>query len=130
MSVYPKVDNIIHPLVSKGQWTGAWVRAFNNLSRSFLIATRDSRSPDHHMIIDMQSVGSAMEVLFSRGWIAIGVLIVGILLLLKWKSQKFKRLPPVKSGPIPWLGCALQFGKAPLHVIRSAHQEVRTLLRA
>lgn len=36
------------------------------------------------------------------------------------------KLPPVEGGWVPWLGCALDFGKEPLWFIRKAHEKVQT----
>ena len=35
-----------------------------------------------------------------------------------------ERLPPVKSGWIPWVGCAIPFGKEPLWFIQQTRKEV------
>ncbi len=34
------------------------------------------------------------------------------------------RLPPLEGGWLPWIGCALEFGKAPLWHIKKAHKKV------
>lgn len=52
-----------------------------------------------------------------------------VLLLFAWScsrrlSQQGPNPPPCKKGWIPWLGVGLQFGKAPLHYIKSVHDEV------
>ena len=53
------------------------------------------------------------------------LLLLGIGLVLVCLNQKSgSNCPPVKSGLIPWLGCAVEFGKAPLAVIRKCQQEV------
>ena len=67
----------------------------------------------------------------------ISTVIVGLIsLVVCWKllkSQAFvnfllswsgKILPPVQGGHIPWLGCAVSFGKEPLHFIQRTHKKV------
>jgi 24-hydroxycholesterol 7alpha-hydroxylase len=39
-----------------------------------------------------------------------------------WRSRL--RLPPERSGCIPWLGCAVEFGKAPLHFIEETRKQL------
>jgi len=63
-------------------------------------------------------------------------IIVGVLILILWKiwksqivanfllSRAGKLLPPVQGGPIPWLGCAISFGKEPLTFIKKSHHKV------
>ncbi|CAI8057545.1 24-hydroxycholesterol 7-alpha-hydroxylase, partial [Geodia barretti] len=50
--------------------------------------------------------------------------LVGLLCFLKLRRASELRFPPERSGWIPWLGCAVPFGKAPLHFI----QETREML--
>ena len=70
------------------------------------------------------------------GSIFVGILTVLVVFWKIWKSQIVvdfllsragKLLPPVQGGPIPWLGCAINFGKEPLSFINWAHQKVRSL---
>ena len=37
------------------------------------------------------------------------------------------KVPPVQGGWLPWVGCALQFGKEPLWYIKKTHDKVRAL---
>ncbi len=63
-----------------------------------------------------------------------GMLLAGLLLstcLLLWglwmvllKLKAKLRYPPVESGWIPWLGCAVAFGKAPLLFIQQTKEKV------
>lgn len=53
--------------------------------------------------------------------------IVGLLILLVLQSivsHGTDKLPPVRSGWLPWLGCALEFGKEPLSFIKRTKDEV------
>ena len=58
---------------------------------------------------------------------AIMLLLLGVGLVLVCLNHKSApNCPPMKSGFIPWLGCAVEFGKAPLAMIRKSQQEVGT----
>ncbi|XP_025078738.1 24-hydroxycholesterol 7-alpha-hydroxylase-like isoform X1 [Pomacea canaliculata] len=54
-------------------------------------------------------------------WTGLTIVIVGAVLkgIMKhfFKSQGNSRIPPLYSGWIPWLGCAVDFGRAPLYFI-------------
>ena len=65
------------------------------------------------------------------------VVLGGVLLLaylLYWRVSKGPgaglargsscKLPPVEGGWVPWVGCAIAFGKEPLWFIRRAHEKV------
>ena len=41
------------------------------------------------------------------------------------RQSRTSKVPPLKTGCIPWLGCAIEFGKEPLNVIRRTQIEVR-----
>lgn len=66
--------------------------------------------------------------------IALGALIGAPLLLYalwrlpKWFSHAYKRngtrLPPVQSGWLPWVGCAVEFGREPLFYINRTRRKV------
>lgn len=59
---------------------------------------------------------------------------VGVLLLgyLYWRVSRGPgaglsrrcKLPPVEGGWIPWVGCAVAFGKEPLWYIKKTHDKV------
>ena len=50
----------------------------------------------------------------------------GLLCLLKLRARGSRlRLPPERTGWIPWLGCALDFGRAPLHFIQKTREAVK-----
>lgn len=63
---------------------------------------------------------------------AAAAVVLPLLLLLAWSSSRLvgrtrgSNPPPCKKGWIPWFGVGLQFGKAPLHYIKSVHKEVLT----
>ncbi|BFZ25087.1 hypothetical protein BsWGS_28125 [Bradybaena similaris] len=42
----------------------------------------------------------------------------------KLRSKNVKEQPPLYSGWIPWLGCAVEFGKSPLMFIEAKRQEM------
>ena len=45
--------------------------------------------------------------------------VVGLLtILLASTSRGTEKFPPVRSGWLPWLGCALEFDKEPLNFIK------------
>ena len=64
--------------------------------------------------------------------VAVGaMLLLPALTYLYWRISRgpgaslFRgKVPPVEGGWIPWLGCALTFGKEPLWFIKKAHKKV------
>ena len=52
----------------------------------------------------------------------VGFLVIA-LLSLNFLAAKNVKYPPVIKGWIPWLGCAIDFGKAPLNFIRKSTEE-------
>jgi 24-hydroxycholesterol 7alpha-hydroxylase len=40
------------------------------------------------------------------------------------RQSRTSKVPPLKTGCIPWLGCAIEFGKEPLNVIRRTQIEL------
>lgn len=65
-----------------------------------------------------------MELAIVSGFFLGAVLLLAVL----WRLLRAKpsgRLPPVKDGWIPWLGCAIEFGKEPLFFVQKAQKEVR-----
>ena len=61
-------------------------------------------------------------------WWLILLILAGLITLLVVKrvaaSRGPDKLPPVRSGWLPWLGCALEFGKEPLNFIKRTRDEV------
>lgn len=56
---------------------------------------------------------------------------LGLVSFLAWLLRAQRRrqnLPPERSGWLPWLGCAVAFGKAPLFFIQKMRREVRPLM--
>jgi len=51
-------------------------------------------------------------------------LLAAVLWLVRSNSSRRTRLPPVKGGWIPWVGCAIPFGKEPLWFIQRTRKEV------
>ena len=51
-------------------------------------------------------------------------LLATVLWLVRSNSSRRTRLPPVKGGWIPWVGCAIPFGKEPLWFIQRTRKEV------
>ncbi len=68
-------------------------------------------------------VAGALVEQFKSGFILTFALTLFMLLLLFFRKNKCI-LPPCYSGWIPWLGCAIEFGKAPLHFIDESKQKV------
>ena len=65
--------------------------------------------------------------------VAAAVVIGGLALLatLLWLVRSNSaRLPPVKGGWMPWVGCAIPFGKEPLWFIQRTKEEVSPALVA
>ena len=64
----------------------------------------------------------ALPVLLGVAAGSLGLLYLLVRLLKgRWRRQN---LPPERSGWIPWLGCALDFGKAPLFFIQETREKV------
>ena len=59
-------------------------------------------------------------------WLVAILTVLGLLtsLLLKRTHGGADKLPPLRSGWLPWLGCALEFGKEPLNFIKRIRDEV------
>lgn len=60
-------------------------------------------------------------------WIIILSLATLVTLLVMKRAAASRgpyRLPPVRSGWLPWIGCALEFGKEPLNFIKRTQDEV------
>lgn len=56
---------------------------------------------------------------------------LGLVSFLAWLLRAQRRrqdLPPERSGWLPWLGCAVDFGKAPLFFIQKTRKEVGSLI--
>ena len=65
--------------------------------------------------------------------VALGLLVLlPVLTYLYWRVSNApaisfsgsSKLPPVEGGWIPWLGCALAFGKEPLWFIKKTQEKV------
>jgi len=61
-------------------------------------------------------------------WWLVIILFVGLVTFLVLQKASVSRgadkLPPIRTGWLPWLGCALEFGKEPLHFIKRTRDEV------
>ena len=49
------------------------------------------------------------------------IILISFVYLLSRKANKY---PPICKGWIPWLGCAIEFGKQPLDFIEQKRKEV------
>ena len=62
-------------------------------------------------------------------WWLVTVIILGLVTWLVLQRASVSRgadkFPPIRTGWLPWLGCALEFGKEPLHFIKRTKDEVR-----
>ena len=68
-------------------------------------------------------------------WWLVILTIVGLITSLLLKSLATSRggagkFPPIRSGWLPWIGCALEFGKEPLNFIKRTKDEVRIMLQS
>ncbi|KAL8619018.1 hypothetical protein ACOMHN_020716 [Nucella lapillus] len=78
----------------------------------------------------------ATDITSPQNLVLFGLVIVVISVFIKkfWPgNNEGKNLPPLYAGWIPWVGCALEFGKAPVHFIEQKRKElgsVYTLLVA
>jgi len=66
-------------------------------------------------------------------WWLVILAVVGLLtIFLAYTSRAHghgtEKFPPVRSGWLPWLGCALEFGKEPLNFIKMTKDEVTMML--
>ena len=63
-------------------------------------------------------MAASLELLQSALYLV--VLLVIALLSVNFLGSKNVKYPPVIKGWIPWLGCAIDFGKAPLNFIKES----------
>ena len=61
---------------------------------------------------------------FDSGFM-LSVVITLVTFMLFLVKQKRGNNPPCYSGWIPWLGCAIEFGKAPLYFIEESRRKVK-----
>lgn len=74
-----------------------------------------------------------MELFSVEQFVAVGVLLFAY---LYWRVSRGpgarvaygSKLPPVESGWVPWLGCAVTFGKEPLWFIKKTNDKVTTII--
>lgn len=70
------------------------------------------------------------EGLFNNSLLFIGVAVFTVIVgaVFIWYcllyNAKERGAPPAKEGWLPWLGVAIQFGKAPLDYIEESHIQV------
>lgn len=67
-----------------------------------------------------------MEIDISAHAVELVFVSVFLLAYVCWKlsSRDGKLHPPVEGGWVPWLGCAVAFGKEPLWYIKKTHEKV------
>ena len=73
---------------------------------------------------DSSTFGLTFKALWSNLYIIVlmsCVLLFSLLYLLSRRSTKY---PPICKGWIPWLGCAIEFGKRPLDFIDHKRKQV------
>lgn len=62
----------------------------------------------------------------------LAVVVASLLLLQLTKTtapqEEAGKFPPMRTGWLPWIGCAIQFGKEPLNFIKRTKDEVTRLL--
>ena len=66
-------------------------------------------------------MAASVELLQAGCWLV--VLLVIAFLSIDFLSKKNIKYPPLIKGWIPWLGCAINFGKAPLNYIKESWQK-------
>lgn len=50
--------------------------------------------------------------------------LVTVVLIIFLRQKKKHSFPPTHSGWVPWMGCAIEFGKSPLQFISSMKEKV------
>ncbi len=94
--------------------------------------TNGKTSPAHK--IHSKRPHPAMETVTLVNTIILGLLVLFVCWKF-WNSQLVinyillcsRKLPPLQGGSIPWAGCAISFGREPLHFIRKSHEKVYCL---
>ena len=66
-------------------------------------------------------MAASVELLQAGCWLV--VLLVIAFLSIDFLGKKNIKYPPLIKGWIPWLGCAIDFGKAPLNFIKESWQK-------
>lgn len=82
-----------------------------------------------HKLLRTTNMAAFAELLKLSSFIIFAALLVISLLTLNLLRTKNVKYPPIIKGWIPWLGCAIEFGKAPLTFIKESsekHGEVFT----
>lgn len=64
-----------------------------------------------------------VELLQTPPTLILVALLVIALLTLNFLGTKNVKYPPIIKGWIPWLGCAIEFGKAPLNFIKASREK-------
>ena len=88
------------------------------------------RSTTDHVIIKMDA--TLNELFFflksSNYWFYFAInftIIITVYLIFSYSAKREPQLPPSDVGWFPWLGCAIAFGKNPLHYINASKEKVR-----
>ena len=76
----------------------------------------------------LQRSGEAMTSTLLVGAVVGALGLVSFLAWLLRAQRRRQNLPPERSGWLPWLGCAVAFGKAPLFFIQKTRKEVGSLI--
>lgn len=63
------------------------------------------------------------ELLQTPPTLILVALLVITLFTLNFLGTKYVKYPPIIKGWIPWLGCAIEFGKAPLNFIKVSREK-------
>ena len=85
----------------------------------FIIIQILDNTHSHYLSADLLII---MEViLFTTFCIVLAIPV--IIIILRQREGRRKNLPPLKSGWIPWIGVAFDFGKEPLFYIHTTRKE-------
>lgn len=108
--------------------------AKKTLSTRRLPLTFSSYSCSCVCMLESERRRSLMEAFTLGSEVLVGVILV-LISYLYWRLSRgpgaslpfAAKVPPVQGGWLPWVGCALDFGKEPLWFIKKTHDKVSDL---
>ena len=73
----------------------------------------------------------SVQAFFMTG-LLITVLTLLLIIFLRrgHKKNVDSKLPPIYSGWLPWIGCSVEFGKAPVHFVEQKRKEVSFIIES
>ena len=78
-------------------------------------------TPTHNTYLSADLLITMEVILFTVFCIVLAIPV--IIIILRQRAGRRKNLPPLKSGWIPWIGVAFDFGKKPLLYINTTRKE-------